>query len=150
MKSSDESGFPRPQPGLVIRYSYLWHSEFRAGREEGLKDRPCAIILALATSGEKEMVMVVPVTHSPPDDPSVALEIPAAVKKRLGLDDLPSWVILTEANQFAWPGPDLRRAQSGEGGIAYGLLPEILYERMRAKFLEILRARKAKLVIRTG
>jgi len=31
---------PDPQPGLVISYSYLWHHEHRAGREEGLKSRP--------------------------------------------------------------------------------------------------------------
>jgi len=38
---------PAPVPGLVIRYSYLWHSEHLAGREEGEKDRPCAIVAAL-------------------------------------------------------------------------------------------------------
>jgi hypothetical protein len=32
--------FPEPQPGLIISYAYLWHHEHRAGREEGLKDRP--------------------------------------------------------------------------------------------------------------
>jgi hypothetical protein len=31
---------PKPEPGLVIRYSYLWHDEHRQGREEGVKDRP--------------------------------------------------------------------------------------------------------------
>ena len=39
--------FPDPVPALVIRYSYLWHSEFVAGREEGIRDRPCAIIAAV-------------------------------------------------------------------------------------------------------
>jgi hypothetical protein len=34
-------------PGLVIRYSYLWHAEYLEGREEGKKDRPCAIVAAI-------------------------------------------------------------------------------------------------------
>ncbi|MGE3477663.1 MAG: hypothetical protein AB7H70_17820 [Rhodospirillaceae bacterium] len=37
--------FPAPVPGLVIRYSYLWRDEFLKGREEGVKDRPCALVL---------------------------------------------------------------------------------------------------------
>ena len=45
---------PEPVPGLVIRYSYLWYTEHRTGREEGQKDRPCAIIAALRTSPEGE------------------------------------------------------------------------------------------------
>ena len=38
---------PKPEPGLVIRYSYLWHAGHRQGREEGVKDRPRAIVLAI-------------------------------------------------------------------------------------------------------
>ena len=37
---------PTPRPGLVIRYAYLWADEHRRGAEEGLKDRPCAIVAA--------------------------------------------------------------------------------------------------------
>jgi hypothetical protein len=44
--------WPTPRAGLVIRYSYLWQSEAAAGREDGVKDRPCAIVLAIdADSG---------------------------------------------------------------------------------------------------
>src|ERR1700739_4639183 len=39
---------------------------------------------------------------------SDALEIPTPTKDRLGLDSDRSWVVLTEANDFIWPGPDLR------------------------------------------
>ena len=42
--------FPEPQPGLVISYSYLWHHEHRAGREEGVKARPCVIILEVQSA----------------------------------------------------------------------------------------------------
>jgi hypothetical protein len=42
-------------------------------------------------------VIVLPVTHTPPQDADAAVEIPLAVKRRLGLDDARSWVMLTEA-----------------------------------------------------
>jgi hypothetical protein len=111
------------------------------------------VIFGIRNSAKDEkkasrIVTVLPVTHSAPANPSLALELPPLVKKRLGLDDQPSWIVLTEANQFAWPGPDLRRT-SDSGSIAYGLLPEVLYEKMRARFLDILRNRKIRLVNRT-
>lgn len=31
---------PRPIPGLVISYAYLWMQEALGGAEEGRKDRP--------------------------------------------------------------------------------------------------------------
>jgi hypothetical protein len=37
---------PRPEPGLVLSYAYLWRHEDNRGLEEGLKARPCAVLLA--------------------------------------------------------------------------------------------------------
>jgi hypothetical protein len=54
--------WPVPRPGLVIRYSYLWESEARLGREEGVKDRPCAIVLVILRPGANPIVRVLPVT----------------------------------------------------------------------------------------
>jgi hypothetical protein len=52
------------------------------------------------------------------------VEIPAATKNRLGLDGERSWVVLTEANDFIWPGPDLRPIPGSDpSSIAYGFLP---------------------------
>jgi hypothetical protein len=45
-------------------------------------------------------VTVLPITHTPPDATALAVEIPHPVKRRLGLDDARSWVILTAANRF--------------------------------------------------
>ena len=129
--------WPVPRPGLVIRYSYLWESEARLGREEGAKDRPCAIILALLREGEHPIVRVLPVTHAPPVDPADALEIPQPTKQRLGLDSERSWVMLGEANDFIWPGPDLRPAVNGDpASVAYGMLPP--------GFMAVLRGRLAQ------
>ena len=78
---------PDPVPGLVIRYSYLWSHEAKAGHEEGSKDRPCAVLLATTNKAGAKMVPILPVTHTPPSDTSLAVEIPHATKVRLGLDD---------------------------------------------------------------
>jgi hypothetical protein len=100
--------FPEPYAGLVIRYAYLWKREFDAGREEGTKDRPCAIVMTVVDEDGDKEVLVLPVTHSQPTDPADAIEIPAATKSRLGLDGERSWIMITEANEFLWSGPDLR------------------------------------------
>jgi len=100
--------FPVPEPGLVISYSYLWQSEYRQEREEGVKDRPCAIILVTGNDGRRPVVTVLPITHSPPQNASDAVELPPAVKRRLGLDEARSWAVVSEVNCFIWPGPNLR------------------------------------------
>ena len=102
--------FPKPVPGLVIRYSYLWQAEHQRGQEEGVKDRPCAIILVSEVTDGDPVVTVLPVTHTPPYNSALAVEIPPDTKRRLGLDDARSWIVLAEANRFVWPGPDLRPA----------------------------------------
>jgi hypothetical protein len=57
-------GFPKPVPGLVIRYAYLWHADFRKGQEEGVKDRPCAVILVTQDSDGVEIVTVLLVNET--------------------------------------------------------------------------------------
>jgi len=141
---------PQPVPGLVIRYAYLWQAEHQCGQEEGVKDRPCAVILVTTGDEGDQVVTVLPVTHTPPSDPALAVEIPHATKRRLGLDDERSWIILTEANRFVWPGPDLRVTQPGDmASVAHGLLPRALFKEVTAKFVEIVRAGRAKVVPRT-
>jgi hypothetical protein len=82
--------------------------------------------------GGREPVTVLPVTHAPASDPALAVEIPAATKRRLGLDEARSWVVLTEANRFRWPGPDLRPAVPGDSAtVVYGPLPHALFDEIR-------------------
>lgn len=129
---------PKPAPGLVIRYSFLWSHEAQAGHEEGSKDRPCAVLLTTVTKDGREIVTALPVTHTPPTDPRLAVEIPAGTKARLGLDAERSWIVLNEANRFQWPGPDLRPVPGDkEANIAYGLLPTALYDLVRTKWLAV-------------
>lgn len=119
---------PEPRPGLVIRYAYLWRSEEARGREHGAKDRPCAIVVATRRASGPLTVVVAPITHTAPRDPASAIEIPPAVKARLKLDQAPSWIVTTEVNAFAWPGPDIRRIDPHDRtrGYAYGYLPAAL------------------------
>ncbi len=141
--------FPESVPGLVIRYSYLWIEEHARGREEGAKDRPCAVILVTTNQDDGRVVTVLPISHTPPADPKLAVEIPPPVKLRLKLDDERSWVVLTEANRFIWPGPDLRPSKRGDSAsVAYGLLPHALFEEVRTKFIAAIRARRAGVVPR--
>lgn len=142
--------WPAPQPGLVIRYSYLWTREARAGREEGVKDRPCAIILAVGDVQDRMRVIVLPITHTAPDKPDEGIELPQPTKARLGLDSERSWIIISEGNDFIWPGPDLRPVAGQEPeSVAYGFLPPRLFQVVRERFLARVRANQAGLTQRT-
>lgn len=144
-------GWPEPEPGLLVRYAYLWRREQEAGREEGTEDRPCAVVLDLADAeAGRPWVIVLPVTHSPPRPPDEGVELPTATKRRLGLDGERSWVVLSEANRFRLPGPDLRVLPGcGPESAAYGVLPPDVFRLIRDRFLARLRARRAAAVLRT-
>lgn len=118
---------PKPEPGLVVSYAYLWRDEARKGLTEGRKTRPCVIVLLVRHGDGHEEVTVAPITHSPPTDSAAALELPAKVKAHLGLDHDRSWVVLDEVNQFLWPGYDLRPVPGSRGRFAYGFLPPRLF-----------------------
>jgi hypothetical protein len=142
--------WPVPQPGLVIRYSYLWHSEALTGQEEGVKDRPCAVVVAFQDEENRTRVYALPITHSLPTASEYTIEIPAAVKARLGLDSERSWVVVNEVNVFGWPGPDLRFLPGrGPESAVYGFLPPGFFRVVRDRFLAADRDKKAVLVTRT-
>lgn len=122
------------------------------GQEEGVKDRPCAVILAVQDEDGEHLVTVLPITHTHPsaDELDLSIEIPPETKKRLGLDDTQSWIVLSEANRFIWPGPDLRLTRSGDASsVVYGMLPNALYEKVRKTFLSAIKSGKSKTVKRT-
>jgi hypothetical protein len=126
---------PDPEIGLVIHFNYLWKREQDQGRDNARYARPCAIVVARRRQADGTViVMVVPITHSAPDAETKALEMPAAVKQSLGLDDERSWIVVNEVNEFAWPGYDLQ--PNAKGQIAYGITPNRLYNRIRQLVLE--------------
>lgn len=118
---------------MVIRYAYLWRAEAGRGLEEGQKDRPCAIVLAHRRQENGDTTVVVaPITHQHPTGDPDAIAIPWAVKRRIGLDDEPSWIITNDVNSFVWPGPDLRSVdpRTSGSGFVYGFLPENLAKQL--------------------
>lgn len=138
---------PKPEPVMVINYSYLWHREHSQKMEERRKDRPALIILSVNDSAIGLMVTVLPITHSEPQAEN-GLEIPFAVKTHLGLDGQRSWVVVGGGNEFLWPGHGLRkRKQSGR--FEYGFLPPKLFGQIKQAFVGVHQARKFSGVPRT-
>lgn len=138
---------PNPEPGLVVHFNYLWSREFERGREEARYPRPCAIVLSYRRTVDGAMiVLLAPITHSAPRPNDRAIEIPPAVKKHLGLDDLRSWVIVDEVNEAAWPGYDLQT--NAKGDYAYGFVPPALFQRIKDEMMQVLKASRLRRVPR--
>ena len=135
---------------MVIRYSYLWRADFQRGQEEGEKDRPCAIVLVVNESARGKIVTVLPITHSPPGKSELAVELSEGTKRRLGLDNERSWVVLNESNRFRWPGPDIRRANPRDpSSFVFGQLPYASFIRIREGFLKAVAEHRISRVDRT-
>jgi hypothetical protein len=140
---------PRPEPGLVISYAYLWADRAEQGHEEAEKSRPCAIILSTADADGATMVMVLPIIHTPPNPGNAGIEIPAVTRKRIGLDEAPCWVVVSELNRFIWPGPDLRPIPGSTDQFAYGLLPPRFFKTIRDSLVQRVRQGQVMATTRT-
>ena len=115
-----------------------------------MKDRPCAIILTTKSIDAGTIVTVVPITHTPSQLLEDAVEIPPATKRRLGLDDARSWVVVSEVNRFVWPGFDLRPVPGGAAErFDFGFLPPSLFRDIRERLLACARAQRVSVVPRT-
>jgi hypothetical protein len=120
------------------------------GQEEGTKDRPCAIVLTAIDDDGDTVVTVVPVTHSAPEHPDEAVELPPATKQRLGLDAERSWVVVNEINRFVWPGSDLRPVSRAEADrFDYGILPPAIFRQIKARLAACAKAQRLRGVNRT-
>ncbi len=138
---------PKPEPGLVVHFNYLWSRERDAGHEEARYARPCVVVIShWRKSDGGLMALLAQITHSEPGPEDRAIEIPPKVKVHLGLDEQRSWIILTEVNETGWPGYDLRPNAAGE--YVYGFLPVKLFERVKSTLLDALKQRLLKLVPR--
>jgi hypothetical protein len=139
--------FPDPKPGLIVRYDYVWSHEAVAGRDQG-KDRPTCLIAASDSLTTPRYVVLLPITHSPPNAGTEGVEIPARVKKALGLDDAPSWVIVSEHNVDEWPNAGLSPIPGRSNVFSYGFIPPGLFAQIKTRFLELARRRKSRSVRR--
>ena len=76
--------------------------------------------------------------------------IPVVTKRRLGLDEARSWVVVSEMNRFVWPGPDLRPVSRAEPErFEYGFLPPALFRQVLERFEACVAARRLRTVPRT-
>jgi hypothetical protein len=134
----------RPRVGDIIAYAFLWSDQADAGLEEGLKDRPCVIVVAVG-EGDRPDVLVAPITTSQSNDPN-HIPLSAGV---LGLGRQ-SWIVPTELNAFRWPGPDLRRAARPAGAWwRFGALGPEVRTLLAKRVRDGLARRKARLVKRS-
>ena len=92
-----------------------------------------AWLSATITCGRTKLL---PITHSPPDADTVGLEIPLMVKQAIGLDEAPSWVIVSEHNIDEWPNGGLSSVPGKSGVFSHGFIPPSLFAQIRARFLE--------------
>ena len=80
-------------------------------------------------------MIVAPITHLAPSDPTASIELPDDVKHMLGLDAERQWLCFDELNRFTWPGFDLRPPPGRRRRWDYGMLPQPLFEQLRQGIL---------------
>ncbi len=142
---------PEPENGLVIRYDFLWKREDEQGQRYGVKDRPCVIVLVSEPEEHGGwQVVVCPITHTPPEDRSSAVEVPAKVAVHLELDGQRSWIRTHEVNIFTW---EKGRIPFGLTPVAkdnwtFGVVPPKLYSQMRDQVLTLRQKHFLKVVPR--
>lgn len=100
-------------------------------------------------SSSETRVYVLAITHSAPIAGTEAMEIPAAVCRSAGLDAARSWIVLSEFNEFVWPGFDLEIIPGRRPRIvAYGFLTPGFFAGLRDRWLALDAAGKIQSVPR--
>jgi hypothetical protein len=108
------------------------------------------VVVAVQRRAHGTQLLVVPVTTRPPRPGDTYVEMPARVRKHLGLGEERCWVVTDEYNLFTWPGPDIRPIRGGSGtGPRYGSIPGKLFEQVRSSLEQTARAGRLKETQRT-
>ena len=126
---------PKAEPGLVFRYDYLWSREAKRGQNTS-KDRPACVAVATDAETGPQLVMILPITHSRPAGSTAGVEVPARVRRMLGLDNEPCWVIVTEHNIDDWPNSGIVPLPGRRETFVYGILPSGLFNKIQAEFFK--------------
>jgi hypothetical protein len=112
------------------------------------KDRPTCLVAASDSQTKPRFVVLLPITHTRPDGDTIGIEIPAKVKQAIGLDDVRSWVIVSEHNIDEWPNAGLSPIPEKMGVYGYGFIPPGLFAQIKARFLELARQNRSDAVRR--
>jgi hypothetical protein len=124
--------FPKPRPGLVVGYDFLFREQADAGMENAGKPHPAAIILVVRQDVQVR-VSLLAISHSPPspNDAAFRLKLTSAECREMGLDTKDHWINLRDINAFDWPGYDLVRSAPG-GAFVYGAMSKGTFARLVA------------------
>lgn len=76
--------------------------------------------------------------------------MPAGLKRHLGMDDDPSWIVISELNDFVWPSPDLRPVPGKPDRYDYGVLPPTFFLKLQEAIFARLQTKKISVVPRTA
>ena len=121
---------PKPRPGLVVGYDFLFREQVDAGMENAGKPHPAAIVI-VAEQDVQTRVSLVAISHAPPGPRQARhyLKLRPAECRQMGLDSGDHWVNLRDINSFDWPGYDLARTAPG-GNFVYGRMSKGTFVRL--------------------
>jgi hypothetical protein len=97
----------------------------------------------MAPSASPRFVVILPITHARPASDTVGVEIPAKVRVALGLDDVPSWIIISEHNVDEWPNGGLASLPGRPDEFSYGFIPPGLFAQVKSRFATLYKAGKS-------
>jgi hypothetical protein len=106
------------------------------------------VVVAALTNRGRTRLLVAPVTHSRSEATADAVEMPAKVKRLMGLDSARSWIVTTELNSFIWPGPDIRISPASKNPII-DAVPDWLFFQVRDAILQRSRSGQLDITSRT-
>ena len=101
------------------------------------KKRPACLVAATDDTRSPRFVVRLPITHTRPRKDTVGAKVPARVREALGLDDAPSWVLVSEHTVDEWPNGGLASLPGRPDVFSYGFIPPGLFARVKARFLEL-------------
>ena len=125
---------PDPEPGLVFRYDYLWRHEARKGKDAS-KERPACVAVATDSAIAPRLVVILPITHSKPGEDTVGVEIPAGIRRHLGLDAQRCWIVVSESNIDTWPNSGIAPVPGKRAAFSYGILPPAFFAAVKEQLL---------------
>lgn len=121
---------PKPAPGLVIGYEFLYREDEAAGLENANRPHPCAVIL-VTEDGPNQRVRLVAISHSSPSPNNARhhMQLTPTECGQMGLDSGDHWINLRDINSFDWPGYDLRPIAPGKTYV-FGKMSKTTFARL--------------------